>query len=163
MSGYSIPIVLLPSFFTLAISQALLPVISREYSKRNYSGAKKKVKLAIFYSLGIGIFFTIIFELFPKTILMFLYNTTEGAQYIRLLAPICLFQYIQAPLSSVLDATNMSKENFISNTVGSLIRIIFLPLFLLLRIGLYGLILSTSLNIVIVTFMNIHQVKKKLK
>lgn len=163
MSGYSIPIVLLPSFFTLAISQALLPVISREYSKRNYSGAKKKVKLAIFYSLGIGMFFTIIFELFPKTILMFLYNTTEGAQYIRLLAPICLFQYIQAPLSSVLDATNMSKENFISNTMGSLIRIIFLPLFLLLRIGLYGLILSTSLNIIVVTFMNIHQVKKKLK
>ena len=141
MSGYSIPIVLLPSFFTLAISQALLPVISREYSRKNYVGAKKKVKLAI----------------------KFLYNTTEGHTYIRLLAPICLLQYIQAPLSSVLDATDMSKENFVSNTIGSLIRIIFLPLFSLLKIGLYGLILSTSLNIIVVTFMNIYQVKKKLK
>ncbi|MBP3841106.1 MAG: oligosaccharide flippase family protein [Bacilli bacterium] len=163
MSGYSIPIVLLPSFFTLAISQALLPVISREYSRKNYVGAKKKVKLAIFYSLCIGIFFTIIFEIFPKNILKFLYNTTEGHTYIRLLAPICLLQYIQAPLSSVLDATDMSKENFVSNTIGSLIRIIFLPLFSLLKIGLYGLILSTSLNIIVVTFMNIYQVKKKLK
>ena len=163
MSGYSIPIVLLPSFFTLAISQALLPVISREYSRKNYVGAKKKVKLAIFYSLCIGIFFTIIFEIFPKNILKILYNTTEGHTYIRLLAPICLLQYIQAPLSSVLDATDMSKENFVSNNIGYLIRIIFLTLFSLLKIGLYGLILSTSLNIIVVTFMNIYQVKKKLK
>lgn len=163
ISGYSIPVVLLPSFFTLAISQALLPVISKEYSRKNYSSARRKVKTAIIYSLVIGFIFTVIFEIFPEKILYFLYKTTEGTLYIRLLAPICLFQYIQAPLSSVLDATGMSKENFIANTTGSLIRIIFLPLFSLLKIGMFGLILSTSLNIIVVTFMNFCQVKNKLK
>ena len=35
LSGYVMPLVLLPSFFTLAISQALLPVVSKEYAKGN--------------------------------------------------------------------------------------------------------------------------------
>ena len=33
LSGYVMPLLLLPSFFTMAISQALLPVVSKEYVK----------------------------------------------------------------------------------------------------------------------------------
>ena len=160
LSGYSIPIVLLPSFFSMAISQGLLPRVSNEYSKGNIKSVKRKMMLAVKISLVIGIISTIILELFPEIILKFLYNTKEGALYIRILAPVCLFQYIQAPLSAVLDATDRSKENFISNTCGVLIRLIFLPLFSLFRIGIFSLIISTSLNIIVVTFMNIIQVKK---
>ncbi len=163
INGYSLPIILLPSFFTLALSQALLPNISKEYNNGNVKSVKRKVKLSIFFSLIIGISFTIILELFPEQILLLLYKTNKGAKYIRILAPVCLFQYIQSPLSAVLDATGMSKENFISNTVGVLIRLIFLPLFSLLKIGLFGYILSTSLNIVVVTYLNYKQVKRKLK
>ena len=43
-SAYSIPIILLPSFFSMAISQALLPVISKEYSLGNKKIIKKKIK-----------------------------------------------------------------------------------------------------------------------
>ena len=163
ITGYSLPIILLPSFFTLALSQALLPNISKEFSKNNIKSVKRKVKLSIFYSLIIGISFTVILEIFPEKILYFLYKTNQGTKYIRILAPVCLFQYIQSPLSAVLDATGMSKENFISNIVGVLIRLIFLPLFSLLKIGLFGYILSTSLNIIVVTFLNYKQVKNKLK
>ena len=37
INGFVMPILLLPGFFTNAISNALLPVISREYSKKNYN------------------------------------------------------------------------------------------------------------------------------
>ena len=33
LNGYVLPLILLPSFFTIAISQALLPIISKEYLK----------------------------------------------------------------------------------------------------------------------------------
>lgn len=160
LSGYSIPIVLLPSFFSMAISQGLLPRVSNEYSKGNIKSVKRKLRLAVKISLLIGIISTLFLELFPELILKLLYNTKEGAIYIRLLAPICILQYIQAPLSAVLDATDRSKENFISNTCGVLIRIIFLPIFSLLRIGIFSLIISTSLNIIVVACVNIIQVKK---
>lgn len=163
LSGFSMQIVLLPSFFTLAISQALLPVISKEYNKRNIKVVKRKIKQGIFYSLIIGISFTFILEVFPNVLLKYIYNTSLGVKYIRVLAPICLFQYIQAPLSSALDGLGMSKENFFSNFIGVLIRSIFLPIFSLLRIGIWGLVISTSLNIIAVTFINVFQVKRKIK
>ena len=99
--------------------------------------------------------FTVFIILHPEIPLKTIYHTTRGINYIRFLAPICLLQYIQATLSSSMDAIGMSKENFTSNLLGVLVRLIFLPLFSLLKIGLWGLIISTSINIVVVTLVNI--------
>ena len=159
LSGYSIPIILLPNFFSIAISQALLPVISKEYKNKNLKEVKRKIKQAITYSLIIGIPFTICLILFPNIFLKLIYNTNKGISYIRFLAPICLLQYIQAPLCSSLDAMGLSNKNFYANLSGSIVRIVFLPLLSLFKIGLWGLVISTSINIIVVTVMNIKQIK----
>ena len=163
ISGYALPLILLPSFFSNAISQALLPVITKKYKMRDIAGVKRKIRQGIAYSLLIGIPLTIVLEMFPDKLLKLLYNTTSGVSYIRCLAPVCLLQYIQAPLASTLDALGMSKENFTSNLAGVLTRLVMLPLFSLIKIGMWGLIFSTSLNVVVVTMMNIKQVRKKLE
>ncbi len=163
ISGYALPLILLPSFFSNAISQALLPVITKKYKMRDITGVKRKIRQGIAYSLLIGIPLTIVLEMFPDKLLKLLYNTTSGVSYIRFLAPVCLLQYIQAPLASTLDALGMSKENFTSNLAGVLTRLVMLPLFSLTKIGMWGLIFSTSLNVVVVTMMNIKQVRKKLE
>ena len=115
LSGYVMPLLLLPSFFTMAISQALLPVVSREYARKNYGYVKRKIKQAITYSLMIGIPITLFFILAPQIPLNLIYHTSEGIKYIRFLAPICLFQYIQSPLSSALDAMGKSKDAMMKN------------------------------------------------
>lgn len=163
ISGYALPLILLPSFFSNAISQALLPVITKKYKMRDIAGVKRKIRQGIAYSLLIGIPLTIVLEMFPEKLLKLLYNTTSGVSYIRFLAPVCLLQYIQAPLASTLDALGMSKENFTSNLAGVLTRLVMLSLFSLIKIGMWGLIFSTSLNVVVVTMMNIKQVRKKLE
>lgn len=163
ISGYALPLILLPSFFSNAISQALLPVITKKYKMRDIAGVKRKIRQGIAYSLLIGIPLTIVLEMFPDKLLKLLYNTTSGVSYIRFLAPVCLLQSIQAPLASTLDALGMSKENFTSNLAGVLTRLVMLPLFSLIKIGMWGLIFSTSLNVVVVTMMNIKQVRKKLE
>ena len=162
ISGYVIPIILLPSFFSMAISQALLPSISKDFARNNLISVKRKIKKGILYSFFIGLMFTVFIILHPEIPLKTIYHTTRGINYIRFLAPICLLQYIQAPLSSSMDAIGMSKENFTSNLLGVLVRLIFLLLFSLLKIGLWGLIISTSINIVVVTLVNILQIKKRL-
>ncbi|MGN1352614.1 MAG: oligosaccharide flippase family protein, partial [Bacilli bacterium] len=75
INGFVMPILLLPGFFTNAISNALLPVISREYSKKNYTYIKRKLKQAIIYSLLIGIPATIIIIMYPDFFLKLLYKT----------------------------------------------------------------------------------------
>ena len=162
LSGYAMPLLLLPSFFTMAISQALLPVVSREYAKRNYESVKRKIKQAIYYSLLIGIPVTIFFIFLPEIPLRFIYHTTEGTNYIRFLAPICLFQYIQSPLSSSLDAMGKSKDGMTATLLGQIVRLTFLVLLSLLKIGLWGLIIAISLNVLVVTFYSIKKVRYHL-
>lgn len=162
LSGYAMPLLLLPSFFTMAISQALLPVVSREYARGNYESVKRKIKQAIYYSLLIGIPVTIFFIFLPEIPLQLIYHTTEGTNYIRFLAPICLFQYIQSPLSSSLDAMGKSKDGMTATLLGQIVRLTFLVLLSLLKIGLWGLIIAISLNVLVVTFYSIRKVRYHL-
>ena len=162
ITGYIIPLILLPSFFTLAISQALLPVISKHYSNNNLYQVKRKINQAIFLSLLIAIPITIIFEINPIFFLNTIYHTTEGSLYLRIFAPVCLLQYIQSPLTSCLDAMGKSKANLIITIIGTTIRITFLILFSYLHIGLWSLIIATSINIIITTLLEISYLKKYL-
>ena len=162
LSGYVMPLLLLPSFFTMAISQALLPVVSREYTRGNYSFVKRKIKQAIIYSLLIGIPVTIFFILLPEIPLKIIYHTNEGIAYMKFLAPVCLFQYIQSPLASALDAMGKSRDAMVATTVGVLIRSIFLVLLSLFKIGLWGLIIAISLNVFAVTIYSIKKVRQHL-
>ncbi|HIT10383.1 MAG TPA: oligosaccharide flippase family protein [Candidatus Onthousia faecigallinarum] len=163
LSGFVMPLLLLPSFFTSAISQALLPVLSKATSDGNYTYAKKKVKQGIFFSLFIGIPMTILFLLIPQFFLKLIYHTNQGTSYMRFLAPICLFQYIQSPLATTLDAMGNSNDNLKATVYGTILRSTLLFFFSLLSIGLWGLIFSTSINVIFTTFYNLHQVKKAFR
>lgn len=162
VSGYVISLLLLPSFFTMAISQALIPTISKSTSEGKYGYARKKLKQAIFFSLLIGIPVTLIFEFIPEMPLKLIYNTTEGITYTRVLAPICLLHYIQSPLSSTLQAMGKAKDAMKGTLVGILLRTSALFLFSAMRIGMWGLIIATSINIIYVTIFDASKVKKYL-
>ncbi len=163
ISGYVLPLLLLPSFFTNAISQALLPIVSKAYAKGDKKFIIKKIKQAIFFSMLIGIPVTIIFELIPEIPLKLIYNTTEGLAYIRFLAPICLIEYIQSPLSSSLDAIGESKINMNTSIIGVFIRTLGLFIFSLFKIGIWGLILGISVSCIYITWYNYKKLKELLK
>ena len=83
LNGYVMPLLLLPSFFTQAISQALIPVVSNNYANNNLTYTKNKIKQAIFLSLLIGIPATLIFLICPEIPLKLIYNTDQGLNYIK--------------------------------------------------------------------------------
>jgi len=162
INGYVMQLVLLPSFFTMAISQSLIPIVSKNYAKKNYNYIKKKLKQAITFSLLIGIPATIVFEFFPEPLLKFLFNTNKGIPYIKVIAPICLLHYIQSPISSTLQAMNKAKISMTGTLLGMVLRTVALFVFCHLKIGLWSLIIATSINIVFVTIFDFYNVKKIL-
>ncbi|MBQ2946868.1 MAG: oligosaccharide flippase family protein [Bacilli bacterium] len=163
INGYVMQLVLLPSFFTGAISQALIPIVSKNYVKGNFKYISKKIKQAIFFSLLIGIPATVIFELFPDILLKLLFNTNKGIDYIKVIAPICLLHYIQSPISSSLQAMGNAKISMIGTLLGMIIRTICLFIFSHLKIGLWSLLIATSINITFVTIFDLYNVKRILK
>ena len=163
INGYVMQLVLLPSFFTSAISQALIPIISKNYTNNNYKYIRKKIKQAIFLCLLIGIPATFIFEFFPKELLKLIFHTNKGINYIKIIAPICILHYIQAPLASSLQAMNKAKTTMIGTLCGMILRTLSLFVFSFFNIGLWSLIISISINIIFVTSYNIFNIKKILK
>lgn len=163
LNGYVMPLLLLPSFFTSAISQALIPTISYAHSHGYMEYTKKKIIQAIGISLLIGIPVTIFFIILPEIPLNFMYNTNEGILYIRVLAPICLFHYIQSPISSSLQAMGYAKSAMVGTFFSMIIRLSSIFIFSSFKIGIWGLIIATSINILFVTFYDLFQVKKALK
>lgn len=147
INAYVMPIILLPSFFTNAISQSLIPIVSENYYKRNVVEIKRKIKQALFISLTIGIAFLTFLSFKSDLLLKFLYNTTEGIKYIRFILPIFIFHYLEQPLLSCLQAMNKSHINLKISLVNMFIRTILLAGFLYLNIGIYGLLISLMINI----------------
>lgn len=162
INGYVMPLVLLPSFFTLAISQALIPIVSYNYSHKNLKYTEKKIKQGILLSLLIGIPSTIIFLTIPEIPLKLIYNTNSGINYIKVMSIVCLLHYIQSPISSSLQAMGKASDSMKGTLYGMLIRTITLIIGCNLKIGMWGIILATSINIIFVTLYDYKKVKKLL-
>jgi len=162
ITGYVYPLLLIPSFFTMAISTSLLPVVSNSYSRGNYMYTKKKLSQALIISLGVGIFFTIIFMLIPDILLKFIYNTSLGSEYIKIVAPFFLLHYIQGPLTSYLQAVDKSTEAMMGTLVGAIIKnilLLILPIF----IGIWGFIIASLVNIFYVTVQHVYYARMSLR
>lgn len=163
LNGYVLPLLLLPSFFTMAISQAIIPSVSKFHASHNKKGVKKVIKQAIIFSLAIGIPFTILVELFPNFLLNFIYNAKEGSNYLRVFAPIFLFSYIQSPLTATLQAMNKAKCAMNGTIIGITLRTILLVIVSFFHIGIWSIIVAATSNILFVTFHHIFAIKNYTK
>jgi stage V sporulation protein B len=162
INGYVIPLLMIPSFFTGAISSALIPVISKGYANKRIDYVKNKIKQGEIFSLSIGIVVTLFIMIWPDFILKFVYNTSQGSNYLRLMTPFFLVYYFQVPLTASLQAMNKAREAMMSTVLGMSIKIGLIIILSTLKIGMYGLVIATIVNIFIVTIYNFIKIKKVL-
>jgi stage V sporulation protein B len=158
INGYVYPLLLLPSFFTLAISNALLPVVSNSYAMKNYNYTKYKIKQAITLSLIIGVPCTLLFMTIPEFFLRLIYNTNEGIIYIKIIAPIFILYYIQGPLTTSMQAMNKAREAMNGTLIGAIIKNILLFFLSYLHIGIWGLLIASLVNIIFITIHHFYYV-----
>lgn len=163
LNGFIMPLIMFPSFFTMAISQALIPNISKAYNRGNKKYVKKRIDLAIFLSLLVGLPVTAIFIIVPEIPLNFIYGTTEGTEYIKILAPLFIFHYIQNPLNAALQAMGKAKDAMNGTLEGTIIRLLIVFSFSYLQIGLWGLVIANGANVIYVTIHQYLKVKNALK
>ena len=162
INGYVIQLLLLPSFFSLAISQSIIPLISKSYINKKYNYIKKKIKEILFISFIIGTIYILIIYFNPSLFLNLIYNTNKGSNYIKIMGPFFILLYIQTPLTSILQSINMSKESMKSTIYGFIIKIIFMIILSYLKFGIYSYIIPLIINIVFVTIHNYILIKRKI-
>ena len=162
INGYALSLLLLPSFFTQSMSTSLIPELSKYYSLKNYKKCLKRIKQIVFTSLTIGILSTTIICLFPTTILNILFYTNKGISYIRILAPFTLLYFIEIPLNNSLQALGKAKSVMKITITGETIRTLSLIFFSFFKMGMYSLVISIILNLVISTILYYREINKCL-
>ena len=163
ISGYVFPLVMMPQFLSAAISNALLPTVSKYHAEKNKKQIKNKLYQSIIFSLIIGITFTFIFIVFPSESLNLLYNETHGSNYLILAAPIFLLTYIEGPIISTLQATDNSNTIMKSSLIGGIIKSLILLFTLYLDIKMYSLLIATLFQYLIIIIYQYKKIKKYLK
>jgi len=160
-NAYVLALLTIPSFFILALNTSLIPEISK--NKNNKKIIIKRLKQSIILSLIIGIISNLIVYIFTEDLLKIIFNTSNGINYIKFLAPFFIFLYLEGPLSSCLQALNYAKYTMKVTIITTIIKLLTLFLFSLLHIGIYGLLLSEILNIFLVVYLNTKKIVKILR
>lgn len=162
INAYAMSLLLMPQFFTQNMATSLVPELSKYYSQGNKDMCKKRIKQIVLISSTIGAISTFIITLFPKFFLNILYHTTAGIDYIKILSPFTILFYIEYPLINALQALGKSKSAMKCTITSSIVRIISIATLSLLKIGMYSLILSIIINLLLSTYLYSKEIKKVL-
>ena len=162
-NAYAISTLTIPSFFINAISLALIPEISKYNEEGNILYVKKRLKEGIFFSFIIGLFSSFIIYIFRYRLLLFLYKTTLGVDYIKYLEPFFILFYFENIFASFMQAIGKAKITLRITVVSSIIKLVSLASLSFLKIGIYSLLISEIINILFVVSINYFYIHSYLK
>lgn len=157
-NAYSLGLLTMPGFFINALCQALVPEVSK------YTSNKKMIKRRLLQSLSfaflIGTISSLGIYFLRNWLLETVYNTSSGSNYIKILAPVFVLFYLEAPLMSTLQAIGKSILTMKITTIGVTIKLLVLAILSLCHIGIYSLIYAEIINIIVVVYLNFFYIRK---
>ena len=159
-NAYTLGLLTMPSFFINALCQILVPEISKY--KKNIKMIKKRIKESLIFSFLLGIISSTLIFIFRDKLLLLIYNTSSGANYIKALSLVFVLFYLEAPLTSSLQALGKSKLSMKITTIGVFIKLLFLSILSLCHIGIYSLIIAEIVNIIVVVYLDFYHIKKEI-
>jgi stage V sporulation protein B len=163
LTGYALPLLMLPSFVTYSLATSLVPAISEANSRNNHQLIEYRLQQALRFAFLTGGLAVIVLYVLADPLMQLMYNSTKGAYFIRVMAPFFLFYYYQGPLQAVLQALNLARAAMINSLIGAVVKtaVIFL-LASQPRFGITGAALGIMVGFVLVTILHFATVLKKI-
>jgi stage V sporulation protein B len=163
LTGFAMPLLMLPSFVTFSLATSLVPAISEANSKNDHQLIEHRLQQALRFAFITGGLSVIVLYVLANPLMELMYGSSKGSAFIRLMAPFFLFYYYQGPLQAVLQALNLARAAMINSLIGAVVKtaVIFLlasqPSF-----GIIGVALGIMVGFVLVTILHFATVLKKI-
>lgn len=155
LTGFAMPLLLLPSFVTVALSTSLVPAISEAHSLKQYATVEKRIQQALKFCVLTGALPVIILLVLAGPLMEMLYNSLSGAFFIKLIAPFILLQYLQSPLQSALQALDLARAAMINSLIGAVVKLtIIFTLASNPSFGINGVAIGIVVGFVLVTLLH---------
>lgn len=164
LQGMIIPVLLLPSALTFSLSTSLVPTLSQAAAKGDNRTIHKRLHQSLRLALVTGAPFAVIMYVLAEPLCYFLYHNSEIAVMLKMMAPIALFIYFQAPLQAALQALDRPGTALVNSLVGSLVKLTLIYVLASRpNMGILGAVVAINLNIVTVTLLHYASVSRLLK
>ena len=153
LNGYTLPLLTMPSFLSITLSNYLLPSFSYAIAHHQKKQAKKSCLLILSCCLLFGILYALFCYCFSEPLFQLFYHTSQGSDQLHVLALPFLFYSLQPPLSALLHACSLSAQAFCDTLIGSLFRL-GCVCFLTPYLQVEALLIALSGGMLITTFLH---------
>lgn len=159
INGMTMPILMFPEVIINSFSGLLVPEFTYYYTKNNFSRISEIIskifRITLLFSIGIiGIFL-----FYSNNITLAIYNNLDIAIYLKILAPLLLFMYLDSIVDNILKGLNQQLSVMKCNILDLFVSItciyILLPIF-----GLNGYIFIIFLSELLNSGISILQLKQ---
>ncbi|WP_409341622.1 stage V sporulation protein B [Paenibacillus sp. MBLB4367] len=164
LQGMIIPVLLLPSALTYSLSVSLIPSLSEAAAHNDLKTIHKRMHQSIRLALVTGAPFAVMMYVLADPVCYYLYKNTEIGSMLRMMAPIALFIYVQAPLQAALQALDKPGTALVNTFIGSAVKLLLITLLASKpNLGILGAVIAININIIIVTMLHWNSVSRLLK
>ena len=163
INSYVIPLLSMPSFFSMSISSAVLPNLTKTYFKKKYEEFNNKLLKMVILSIIVGLICLLVILIFPSEILNIIYGIDIGINYLYLVGPFFLIVYIQPVLSVAMQSMNKTNKLLKVSIVSMILKYSSLSIFCVLDLGINSLIYAMIIGIITTSTQEMIIVLKHLK
>lgn len=163
INSYVIPLLSMPSFFSMSISSAVLPNLTKTYFKKKYDEFNNKLLKMVILSIIVGLICLLVILIFPREILNIIYGIDIGINYLFLVGPFFLIVYIQPVLSVAMQSMNKTNKLLKVSIVSMILKYSSLSVFCVLDLGINSLIYAMIIGIITTSTQEMIIVLKHLK
>ncbi|OUS77869.1 stage V sporulation protein B [Paenibacillus sp. MY03] len=155
LQGMIIPLVLLPTALTYSLAVSLVPSLSEAAARGDKALIQKRMHQSMRIALVSGAPFVVVMTLFAEPLCRIIYAHEEYAPMLRLIAPVGLFIYLQAPLQAALQALDRPGAALTNTFLAAGIKLVLIvQLASKPELGIYGALIAINVNIVLVTVLH---------
>ena len=162
ISGVHIPLLLFPAFIPSALAIILVPAVSNAIARNDLPLLNKRITHSLRLSSLVGCIAATVFFIHGDELVMILFHLEENRGYMKILAPIFYFYYIQSPLHAILQAMDEAQAAMMNSIYGGVGKL-FLLFFLASQPAIqeYGAILAIGFGVLITSFLHIASIKQQ--
>lgn len=145
INGMALPIIMFPDILVKSFASLLIPEFARYNAKQDYKKAKQMTTILLFLIGGAASLLSVVLFILSDSLALTLYKDISVAHYIRILAPLATFIYVDTVVDSILRGMDAQVGVMIINILDLAISTSFIYFFVP-KLGLIGYLISIYMS-----------------
>lgn len=159
INGMALPIIMFPDILVKSFASLLIPEFARYNAKKDYKRTRQMTTILLFLIGGAATCLTVVLFIFSDFLANLIYKDLSVAHYIRILAPLATFIYVDTVVDSILRGLDAQVGVMIINILDLAISTSFIY-FCVPKLGLIGYLISIYMSEILNFIVSLFQLIK---